>query len=232
MAHRFRLLVEGQDDWHVLSNLLNEHGVEAWRVRPSSREDIGDKIAVEAAGGEEDAKKGGVDRLLKDLAFQLQQSDQERVGIVVDADENLAARWQAVCTRIGRAGNVDLPGAPDPAGTVVTLEQPDRTLVVGVWLMPDNTDDGMIEDFLRFLVPEGDALLPRAERCLEAIPENERLFAQGDADHTSKALMHTWLAWQDEPGRPLGQAVTHRYLDAQAPRALAFVEWAKRLFGR
>ncbi len=235
MAHRLRLLVEGQDDWHALSNLLNQHELRAWRVKPSDRNDIGDKIAIEAAGGDKDEgddKKGGVDRLLKDLTFQLQQSDQECVGIVVDADENLEARWQAVCTRIEKAGSVTMPAAPDPAGTIVALEQPDRTLIVGVWLMPENTLPGMIEDFLRFLIPKGDSLLPRAEGCLADIPEEERLFAQGEADHSSKALMHTWLAWQDEPGRPLGQAVTQRYLDAHAPHAVAFVDWARRLFNR
>src|SRR5436190_24268592 len=35
----------------------------------------------------------------------------------------------------------------------------------------------------------------------------------------SKALIHTWLAWQEKPGRPLGLAITARYFDATASYA-------------
>ena len=58
-------------------------------------------------------------------------------------------------------------------------------------------------------------------------PKEERRFAEV---HRSKALMHTWLAWQDDPGTPIGLAITKRYFDPETPHATAFVEWLSRLF--
>jgi len=44
--------------------------------------------------------------------------------------------------------------------------------------------------------------------------------------------MHTWLAWQESPGSPMGQAIGKGDLDANAPAAVAFVAWLRREPGR
>ena len=49
-------------------------------------------------------------------------------------------------------------------------------------------------------------------------------------DHRAKAEVHTWLAWQAEPGRPLGLALTRRYLDADHALAQRFHDWLVALF--
>jgi hypothetical protein len=77
------------------------------------------------------------------------------------------------------------------------------------------------------LIPQGDLLWSRAKESVAAIPEGERRFSRVAQ---SKAAIHTWLAWQKEPGTPLGQAITARYLDSQAPHAQQFVNWVQRLF--
>ena len=93
--------------------------------------------------------------------------------------------------------------------------------------MPNNTSPGMLEDYLFFLVPAGDPLFERAGRCVEGIPVEERRFTEA---HVSKALIHTWLAWQDDPGTPLGQAITKRYFDSDGPQVQALLGWLTRLF--
>lgn len=45
-----------------------------------------------------------------------------------------------------------------------------------------------------------------------------------------KARIHSWLAWQREPGKQLHEAVAHRTLDARSPQAGPFVDWFRRLF--
>ncbi|MGH9822270.1 MAG: DUF3226 domain-containing protein [Blastocatellia bacterium] len=45
-----------------------------------------------------------------------------------------------------------------------------------------------------------------------------------------KAHIHTWLAWQEKPGLPLGLAITFRYLNPDAPSAQQLVAWVRRLF--
>lgn len=42
--------------------------------------------------------------------------------------------------------------------------------------------------------------------CVDAARQQN--FASFKKVHHSKAVIHTYLAWQDEPGNPLGQAIT------------------------
>ena len=50
--------------------------------------------------------------------------------------------------------------------------------------------------------------------------------------HRSKAKIHTFLAWQDEPGKPIGQAITARILNPDAEEAKAFIGWLNKLYDR
>ena len=202
MADRCILLVEGKDDVHVFCHLLKHHQVPDWpRIK----------------------NKEGVTKLLDSLEVELLASDLERLGIVVDADTDLTARWQALSMILSGSG-YKVPVTPDPEGTII--EQPGLPSV-GIWIMPDNTLPGMLESFIAFLVPSGDALWSYAEDCVEQIPEQHRRFP---AVREPKAHIHTWLAWQEEPGTPMGLAITRRYLDAEASHALQLIDWIRRLF--
>jgi hypothetical protein len=93
--------------------------------------------------------------------------------------------------------------------------------------MPNNQTTGILEDFLRFLVPEGSLLFKHVTKSVAGIPKSERLFHESAE---SKAVIHTWLAWQEKPGRPLGTAITARYLDPNVPQVDVLVSWLKKLF--
>ena len=94
--------------------------------------------------------------------------------------------------------------------------------------MPNNQDPGMIEDFIRFLVPEGDERLALAKETIDAL--EARSLQQYIPNHRAKALIHTWLAWQNNPGTPLGQAITKRYLTTDTDLCQQFATWLNRLF--
>ena len=204
MADPLLLVVEGPDDLHVIKAILQRHSFEPhFEVKD----------------------EGGYEKLRDGLPIRLKPgSDLERLGIVVDADTDATGRWQSIRAVLGRSGYANVPDQPEPAGTVVDHELLPR---VGLWIMPDNVLPGMIEDFLAFLVPENDSLIERARANLDSIPVPERRFA---VQHHTKALLHTWLAWQADPGTPLGQAVTKRYFETEGPRVLAFLAWLTRLF--
>jgi len=76
------------------------------------------------------------------------------------------------------------------------------------------------------LVLPDDLLWTRAENCVRSIPMELRKFRTVDLP---KVFVHTWLAWQEEPGYPMGAAVTRKYLNCDAPQASAFVNWVRRL---
>ena len=62
---------------------------------------------------------------------------------------------------------------------------------------------------------------------VDAIPPALRRFRDVDVP---KAKMHTYLAWQDEPGRTLGQSITRRVLRADSPSCVTVVGWLRRLY--
>ncbi len=93
--------------------------------------------------------------------------------------------------------------------------------------MPDNVNKGMLEDFVRLLLRHGDVLWPIAEETIVKVIETERRFRES---YKSKAVLYTWLAWQEEPGKPIGQAITANYLDANASSAQQLIRWIRKLF--
>jgi len=201
------VMVEGADDRHVLTHLCMHHGV------PKT-------FAIKDHGGKAN--------LLDAFSVQLKLSNAGDIyGIVVDANGNLEACWQSVRDHLAEVGYKSIPSAPDPAGAII--DPPTNTILarVGVWVMPNNRDTGALEDFLLALMPDESPLLDHANESINRIPQDLRRFADSKRP---KALMHTYLAWQENPGRPYGTAIKAGYLNATAPPAAAFVDWVKRLF--
>jgi hypothetical protein len=189
MADNRLLVVEGPDDMHVIKALLQCHNFEP-------------NFAVEPWKG--------ITNLLDELRLRLKRRNFERLGVVVDADSNIASRWASLKGILTNAGYLKVPDHPDPAGTVVEFEDYPR---VGIWLMPDNVLPGMLEDYVTLLIPEGNALFGRVKKCVDEIPDDERL-----CPHNAKVYIHTWLAWQKHPGTPLGLAITSDYLNPKRHR--------------
>ena len=164
----------------------------------------------------------GNDReVLKLLRSEPKASGLERFAAILDADTDLEKRWAEARGALRAAGYRDLPEQPAPGGTIVH----DADLPpAGIWLMPDNRLPGILEDFLAFLIPSGDALLPLVDAFLDGIPLPARRFAAKDR---SKARIHAWLAAQEQPGKPLGLAMRARYLDAEAAAVAPFLSWLR-----
>ena len=96
----------------------------------------------------------------------------------------------------------------------------------GIWMMPDcRRDHGKLEHLLETLIPKGDVLWPHADASTSKAAELGARFR----DH-EKARIHCWLAWQEEPGKPFGTAITAKFLGHDSPEAIAFLRWLGRLF--
>lgn len=221
MADKYVVLVEGPDDYHVLYHLLTVHGVNQRMEphlegrRPTAAS--GDKMVFKACEG--------VQNVFDNLAQRLKITGELTcLGVIVDADLNADGRWQRLRDILIASGYVNVPNASEAGGTLVEHEEKPR---VGIWIMPNNTLPGKVEDFVALLVPADDRLWKQAERTVQEIPEAERRF---NSEAFIKAHMHTWLAWQENPGLPMGQAIARRYLNSDAPEALQFVSWLRRLF--
>lgn len=204
----YRLIVEGRDDQHSITELLARHGYN-W-------EDPGILRPYIKLGG-------GIAELLEELPV-VAKGPYRGLGIVVDANTQPAGRWEQVRVRLKSVG-FELPQLPNAGGTIVQGLRPGSQL--GVWLMPDNRMPGMLEDFLAKLVPDNDPCWTYAQQATE---EAKRQGAPFTENVKVKAVIHTWLAWQDEPGLPFGTALRAVLFRHDTPEALAFVQWFTRLF--
>jgi hypothetical protein len=203
-----QLLVEGNDDFHVFCKFFEHFQL------PANAFGIKEKV--------------GYDRIRDSLAEEVMASGRQALGIVVDADVDLHARWQSLRDRLIVLGYAAVPVQPDAGGTIINSAADSELPTIGLWLMPDNQLPGILENFIAFLVPgqETNPLWQHATQCVANIP-GQRAFPDV---RLPKAQLHTWLAWQEEPGKPLGQAMAARYLNTQTEAADQFIAWIKRLF--
>ena len=199
------LLVEGVDDKHVVRHLCD-------KLAP----DLEFCCSV----------YGGKTPLLDAIPLVLKQGWRRAIGVLMDANHDIDARWQAVRDRLHDA-TITLTSRPQPGGVFIPGD-PSAHLnpSFGIWLMPDNQRTGELEDFVIQLLPVGDPVWPLAERFIDDIPQEQREFRP---QKERRAKLHAWLATRQEPMK-MGAAIGTGALDATAPAAKALVAWLTALF--
>lgn len=199
-----KLLVEGGDDMHVVWALCKKFKI---------KENF-DVINCD-----------GIDNLIPQIPIRFKQSQVKTIGIIIDADSDILTRWETL-KKSFILNDIKIPkNIPKNGLILVTLGK----IKVGIWIMPNNNNLGMLEDFISFLVPKNDALFKKAGETLNQIEvENLNNYL---LIHKSKALINTWLAWQKDSGTPMGHAITKKYLDIEDENCKRFIDWIKNLFG-
>jgi len=207
-----KLLVEGNDDLHVVAHIRNNYQLD-------------DNFEIV------DCKS--VDKVSKKLTSLFKSRNTDVIGIIVDADADtvnvedaLKARWDSICYILNKHGYT-IPHYIHVNGTIIPAT--DRQPKIGIWIMPDNVQQpGMLEHFVATLIPADDRLKPVAEEVLDRL-EAEAINGYKPI-HRSKAIIHTWLAWQEDPGTPMGLAITKTYLNHNTELCDRFAKWLSELF--
>jgi hypothetical protein len=218
------LFVEGKDDCHALIQLFVRHS-----------------IVLDENDGPVLLKHVGSDSaVVNAITAAVKGSGKHPVGFVVDSDETVQKRWGQIRAKLAVVG-VTLPSPASlwsdelpTDGFIARSGTYDRS--VGVWIMPNNrTDYGKIEDLLTTLVPTGDALFELAKRATtQALAISSTRPRENPAIQSKderKGQLHSWLAWQEEPGMSYGHALRRKYFDHESTVATAFVAWFKKLYG-
>ncbi len=195
------LLVEGKDDLHVFYNIFEKHSVKQ-SFEPKSQEGDG---------------------IYKSIPIYL-KTDVSTIGIVIDADENIKVKWEKLKNIFETSGYL-LPKLPTKDGTIIRKE---GYPTIGIWIMPDNNANGMLEDFVKQLIPNDDLLIDYVDMALSKLEADK--VNKYKPVHKSKARIHTWLAWQKTPGTPMGLAIKKTFLDTNKELCLKFVRWINILF--
>ncbi len=183
---------------------------------PSQKEDA--PVFIKDVGGSEEILKRGY------LSGELKASRIQVVGVVLDADARPDERYKRVrdlCYGLFP----DFPSELPPHGLILDNEDKKR---LGVWIMPDNSSEGCLETFLRYLVP--DQTLQVWQHAVASTQAAGAWGAPFREPHTPKAEMYCWLSWQDPPGYSPGRALTQKILDPHSPFAAPFVNWFLELY--
>jgi len=198
------LLVEGGDDCHVILSLCNTYNVP-------------ETFGIYDCGSDQN--------VLKRLnALILQPEPLDVIGVVLDADNpDINGRWTNIQRKL-RNYSYQFPNQPVKEGTI--LEGSEGLPKLGFWLMPNNLETGILEDFCCEMI-DVEAKDYIVNRITEAQTNQIATFK---SQHRSKAIVHTYLAWQDEPGQPMGRAITCQVLRCENEVTYAFINWLNGLF--
>ena len=212
------LLLEGKNDCHVVKHICSKHNITT-----------SNSFAI--------FNCEGYSNVLKNLPAKLSEEGITTIGIVIDCDQpedcpSLQSELEAIRDRLHKiCKDYVVPKQVEPNGVIIqSIRIGVRNFPkIGIWFMPNNKDIGMLEDFLLSLASgKNEPSLVFAQNTVASAKEN-KLTTFKDA-HYAKAVIHTYLAWHDEPGETLGISIRSGNVDAKAQLAKSFVKWLKDLF--
>ena len=154
----FCLLLEGQDDRHVIQHLWEKEHKEK---SPFCILD-----------------KDGVNGLIEAIPNEIKAPSREVLGIVVDANGNLDECWKKITRKIKEGlkdlevKQVQISDCPIPTGTIIDC----KVISIGIWLMPNNKACGELENFIVEMLPKNDLIWLSAKRYIQNIPKEDRKF--------------------------------------------------------
>ncbi|HTX37115.1 MAG TPA: DUF3226 domain-containing protein [Bryobacteraceae bacterium] len=213
------LLVEGVNDCHAVFQLM-------WLIYKSAP-----VFGIHECGND--------DKVLDSLAARIVSTNlrQRVLGVVLDADIEGSRPDRVIHDRIEQLkARVDpyysVPAVFPETGLILdplpTRPDAGRLPKLGVWLMPNNRAYGMFEDLLLGALPDHAAVYT------DKVVKQSKIdgVARFKDAHLSKAIIRTYLAWQDPPDiQYLGLAIRRGAFENIEARCSRFIEWLARLFG-
>ena len=169
----------------------------------------------------------GVFNHLPLLLKQLNDGTVTRLAVVVDADSPPNGGFAPTRDRVTGIVAPFGYGLPSNTRGGLCYTNSDGLADFGLWIMPNNSSVGMLEDWIKQCARVAEkALLSHADGVVAALPDPPKF----NPLHLSKAEVATWLAWQKRPGHGLYSALTDDLIDTQSPAYVQLAGWLKHLF--
>lgn len=206
-----KLIVEGEQDKRVIPEFIEAKGIPWGETRETAIVDI------EVYGNNQFINSDFI-------GTELKASGLTNLGLILDADDNPSGCWESIknaCEKI-------MPDFPQQLPKTGLIHKTNTGIKFGVWIMPDNQQQGMLETFLSYMITDENKQI--WQYAQEVVKEANNRGASFKDSHFDKANIYTWLAWQNEPGRQLHQAIKERILNPNHPKADVFFNWFKALY--
>lgn len=213
------LLVEGEADKGFFVEICKKLNLTA-SVMVAPAKDL---------GGTHNSKSGVINHLKNALLPQLADGSITHIATVVDAD--YVAHGGGYTNTLDQLSEVVAPFGftlePDQVeNNGLCFKNSDGLADFGLWIMPRNQYEGMLEDWVKSCVSESEQEL--FEHATNAV---QQLAAPKFPAHKiSKAEVATWLAWQKEPGHELYHLITESLLNRQSPLFVELEQWLQKVF--
>jgi hypothetical protein len=175
--------------------------------------------------------KEGVFNHLPMMLQQLADGRIEQLALVVDADydgegglgyKRTVQRVQEIVASFGYT--IDTRSKKALGGHV--FNNSDGLSDLGLWVMPNNQDDGMLEHWIKgCIIPNDSRLVEHSVAVVGALPD-----PKFKPIHFAKAEVSTWLAWQRIPGRGPEHAVAENLFDTTSIQYDLISKWLKHIY--
>ncbi len=216
MSHKI-LLVEGENDQKFFRALFKVLGL-----------DVDVKVNTPKDHGAERNGKMAAFALLEELIKQLFDGSVTHLAMVIDADYS-ADSWgysntlKHIKKRMAHSNYND----PIILHSGLSFPHSDGLNDFGLWIMPDNASEGMLEDWIATAVKSSESpLLQHATEVVKNLPKPQKF----KSIHTSKAKIATWMAWQKLPGEGLYYAIQNDLIDKENKSAKQLIAWLKHIY--
>lgn len=168
--------------------------------------------------------------ILPELIMGLADGSLKRLALIVDADFpetdlGFEKTWKKIAEILCNSGYGIPNQLPNSTGGFL-FSHNDGLPDFGLWIMPNNKADGLLEDFIKTSVLNTEkSLLEHAITTVKNLPS--RKFKD---IHLTKAEIATWMAWQKMPGQSIAGAVGGELLDFNAGQARQFLDWLRQVY--
>jgi hypothetical protein len=168
----------------------------------------------------------GYDKTLVDFSDALKSTDLTNIGLIVDADfKGVDNRFQEILGVLSSHFDTKIEKKTlyTEGGIVEILG-----VKIGIWIMPNNQDNGYLEHFIESMIENEDVILNEAKGKVAELMSKD--YCRFTEIKSQKAILHSWLAWQETPGLPFGTALRAGYFNKEKETIVPFLNWIEKTF--
>ena len=237
---KYELYVEGVNDKCVIASIGYQRGVKPSHDKYELK--FGEHLmSIKCDKNGRNNNDATVFNLLRDALTIPQQYG--AVAVVVDADdfngkraEDRVNKFLDIIAENNKGNEIyDLNIKLSDRGILLVPKESYQNIFpkVGLWIMPNNNETGAIESFLWQSGPkadyqdtynEVDKIVTELERR-----KNPKIMHYIE-NHRNKALVHTFLAWIEDPGNPMGTSVDKKCWNIQNALVESFFNWLDAVY--